>query len=57
MRQVVWGTETECKAKIKKYGSPLKWFKASKAEHKEHAKVFGFDAKEAPVSYWANELC
>ena len=57
MRQVVWGTERECKAKIKKYGSPLKWFKASKAEHKEHAKVFGFDAKETPVSYWANEFC
>lgn len=57
MRYVFWGTETECKAKIKKYNSMLKWFKASKAEHKEHAKVFGFDAKENPVSYWANEIC
>lgn len=60
MRQVVYGTEKECKAKmanaVSQHGKPLKWWKASKAEHKEHAKVFGFDARAIPVSYWANDF-
>ena len=60
MRQVVFGTESACKEKMKtavsQHGNTLKWWKASKAEHAEHAKVFGFNPKKNPVSYWANDF-
>ncbi len=60
MRQVVYGTQTECREKMKRavsqHGNKLKWFKASRTEHKEHAKMLGFDMKKNTVSYWANDF-